>query len=252
MRYAQACQLCIDNAEQYLKDAKVLKDIESYGHSLALATLGIEELSKAHLYHLVSQDVIQHTDSWIRGLRARNRGTRPLHRGVTDHTFKVLFQLAASAANLRTKYPILKRKLVEFKEALDQLAQRKRQGEDISREYAALVEKYNEELSKHSQLIQDVEQILMTYFKLHHQKMRGFYIDIERDEIHSPTDITLEDIEALINELKARIVSCRKNCGSWSSEKREAFKEFLDDWRPMVEQALKKILPKLRKFRWEA
>ena len=54
----EAVKLCLDNAEQYHKDAEILVALRSYGHALALTVLGEEELSKAIIYYLRSEGLL--------------------------------------------------------------------------------------------------------------------------------------------------------------------------------------------------
>jgi len=42
-----AAEKCVVNAEQFLIDAKLLRDNKSYGHAYSLAVLGFEEIAKA-------------------------------------------------------------------------------------------------------------------------------------------------------------------------------------------------------------
>ena len=42
-----AAEKCVINAEQFLNDAKLLRDKKSFGHAYSLAVLGFEELAKA-------------------------------------------------------------------------------------------------------------------------------------------------------------------------------------------------------------
>ena len=48
-------QSCLDNVEQYFKDAHLLIENGSYGHAFAFTVLGEEELSKAYIYHECSE-----------------------------------------------------------------------------------------------------------------------------------------------------------------------------------------------------
>lgn len=51
----KAVQLCVNNVEQYFKDAHLLVENGSYGHAFAFAVLGEEELSKAFIYREYSE-----------------------------------------------------------------------------------------------------------------------------------------------------------------------------------------------------
>ena len=45
-------RLCLTNAKQYIKDAKILYSMKSYGHALALTVLSDIEVGKSVIYHI--------------------------------------------------------------------------------------------------------------------------------------------------------------------------------------------------------
>jgi len=51
-------KLCLENTERFIKDSMLLLSNHSYGHALALAVLGKEELAKALIYFAYSEGVI--------------------------------------------------------------------------------------------------------------------------------------------------------------------------------------------------
>ena len=50
--------MCLENVEQYHKDAELLIAIRSYGHALALVVLSEEEFAKAIMCHLWSEEIL--------------------------------------------------------------------------------------------------------------------------------------------------------------------------------------------------
>ena len=54
----EASDLCLENARQLIKDADLLFAFGSYGSALALVTISNEELGKAIIYKLLSQEFI--------------------------------------------------------------------------------------------------------------------------------------------------------------------------------------------------
>lgn len=54
----KAVQSCLHNVEQYFKDAHLLVENGSYGHAFAFTVLGEEELSKAYIYHMCSEELL--------------------------------------------------------------------------------------------------------------------------------------------------------------------------------------------------
>ena len=55
---SKASKCCLDNAKQYVKDARILYSTKSYGHALALTVLSDVELGKSVIYHICSKGMI--------------------------------------------------------------------------------------------------------------------------------------------------------------------------------------------------
>ena len=56
--FKEASKQSIENAEQWIKDAKRLIENASYGHSYSLLVFADEEIAKAYVCWLVSEDMI--------------------------------------------------------------------------------------------------------------------------------------------------------------------------------------------------
>ena len=68
----KAVQSCLNNAEQYFKDAHLLVENGSYGHAFAFTVLGEEELAKAYIYHECSEGLLPEP---IAKQMGKNRGS---------------------------------------------------------------------------------------------------------------------------------------------------------------------------------
>lgn len=55
---SEASKYCLDNAKQYVKDARILYSTKSYGHALALTVLSDIELGKSVIYHLCAKGMV--------------------------------------------------------------------------------------------------------------------------------------------------------------------------------------------------
>jgi len=55
--YSKATKLSLENAEQWLEDAKLLLEHGSYGHASALIRLAVEEAVKAHICWFTSEKI---------------------------------------------------------------------------------------------------------------------------------------------------------------------------------------------------
>jgi len=56
--YAEATKLSLDNAEQWIKDAKLLIENSSFGHASALLRFSCEETAKAYVCWLTSEKIL--------------------------------------------------------------------------------------------------------------------------------------------------------------------------------------------------
>lgn len=56
--YTEATKLSFENAEQWIKDAKLLIKNSSYGHANALLRFGCEEIAKAYVCWLTSEKIL--------------------------------------------------------------------------------------------------------------------------------------------------------------------------------------------------
>lgn len=75
----KAVDLCLDNAEQFTRDARILIQNSSFGHAFALSVLAEEEIAKAWMYAICAEGVIGTKGTWKRDIR--------------DHRFKQSFGL---------------------------------------------------------------------------------------------------------------------------------------------------------------
>lgn len=55
--YAKATKMSLENAEQWIKDAKLLINNSSFGHASALLRFACEEIAKAHICWLTSEKI---------------------------------------------------------------------------------------------------------------------------------------------------------------------------------------------------
>jgi AbiV family abortive infection protein len=59
-------RLCLDNAERYAQDAKILLKKRSWAHAFALAVFAEEETAKAVMYHLCAEGIYGDKGKWRR------------------------------------------------------------------------------------------------------------------------------------------------------------------------------------------
>lgn len=66
--YAQATKLSLENAEQWIKDAKLLIKNSSFGHASALLRFACEEIAKARVCWLTSEKIIPRENKIIQDI----------------------------------------------------------------------------------------------------------------------------------------------------------------------------------------
>lgn len=74
----RGASLCRRNAERYYKDAKILYERRSFGHSFMLGAFCIEELGKRFLLHSMKEGFIPQTELYLRAI-------------FREHTYKTLY-----------------------------------------------------------------------------------------------------------------------------------------------------------------
>ena len=66
-------KLCLENAEQWMNDAKLLMDNSSYGHSYTLLVFADEEIAKAYICWLVAEDMIPVNSKFVHDTFSKHR-----------------------------------------------------------------------------------------------------------------------------------------------------------------------------------
>ncbi len=178
------------NAEQFLKDAKLLRDNESFGHAYSLAVLGFEELSKsiwAFFVNIGLMDLVEYDRKKI----FRQHVTKQIVGWETiEAFFLIYFEIRIDDSKYKTKFDeIMKkkpRKLEELHEQLRSLFTEITKDKDI---------KYSH-LANQLLRILDIHEEINTN-RMNNRKNEGFYVyDInESGEIKTPQQFTLENME---------------------------------------------------------
>lgn len=221
--FKEAAWLCVENAEQFIKDSELLITNKSYGHALSLAFLADEELAKATLFFVLAQGRIELDDQVL----------KEVLKLITKHSFKQGLQAESEFFHI-IFLPLLEEisKLVkDFQESpriLDPEAVKK---EIVSR-YMQKAEKIREErvIENRTKWFKDPDSM----------KQRGFYVDFD-DEGRpvSPKEIPQGYAQEYLDQVKMRLDRTKtalSQLAAWNSEITNG--ETLSD---DVEEALKKI-----------
>ena len=163
--YLKARSACVENVEQYIKDAKKLIEIESYGHAYALLIIGQEELGKAFAYHTIGTPKISSDD---------------LEHYIKMHTKKtqahiIKLQQYRFLSKLRELQETLKKEISATEAALS-----------VFSEYLAGINALEKGDSKI--LKKELSKLVAKEEEINRLKMDAFYVEIIDQCINTPLD----------------------------------------------------------------
>jgi AbiV family abortive infection protein len=165
--------MCLENVEQYHKDAELLIAIRSYGHALALVVLSEEEFAKAIMCHLWSEEILSQPSDFRKEEYAEFCQTQ---RAVG-------LALSHNLVNLAE----------EIRKTFEDRARRRRGV--ISEDRTAL-----------THVVNGIRDDLRLYQKLQEDKERGFYVnvDFENQELRSPASTNKDGVGEYLHQAKKR------------------------------------------------
>lgn len=181
----KAVQACLDNVEQYIKDAQLLVENGSYGHGFAFAVLGEEELSKAWIYHMCSEGLL--SISFIKkvGKTRHSHIRKQVMAGTLALTYKFIefFKGIVESSweeggeDVRKRFEIARK---ELKEKTDDIRKNK--------------EKYRHRFFQSFERIATLEE----------DKERGLYVDVKVEEgvLSSPKSLEKDMVEKHLAHVK--------------------------------------------------
>lgn len=184
-------ELCIKNADQFVKDAELIFNNSSYGHAMSLSIFALEELGKASLCLLVINGKLQIDESWWQSFYS--------HQAKLTETFE-LFAPAewghAVADFIFDVYELFKGETAP-RERVETLGSGQRFLENINRliiESASSKRNFWEMLTKaYSKTKQEITQ------ELDLSRQSGLYVGFDqRGEIVSPNYITREQAQKFL------------------------------------------------------
>lgn len=184
----EAVKECLDNVEQFIKDADVLIINSSYGHAFALTVLAEEELVKAFICHICAEGILPLSyELWWR-------------KRFTNHLIKqaCAFGLALSCRLVELVQSI--RKLIEEQVGED-FEKRRYLARQKLKEFGDNIRK--QAISKRGEMYQFVQQ----FKTLQRDKEKGFYVDInfEDETLSSPKSVKKDEVVSYLNQVKSRL-----------------------------------------------
>jgi AbiV family abortive infection protein len=169
----KAVQSCVNNVEQYFKDAHLLLENGSYGHAFAFTVLGEEELSKAYIYNECSEGFLPEDI------------VAKMGKGSRSHMRKQLL-----AATLVPSFGIVK----FFQELADTCAEGAKG--DRSKYFQAL----NRELKDKEKIEERFTRMMQLIKRMaasEEDKQNGLYVDVKLEEgvLKSPESLKKQTVE---------------------------------------------------------
>lgn len=197
-RYMQACEECMKNVDQYIKDIDLLMENGSHGHAFSMAVIAGEEVAKAIGYIL----------AWAMGdvKQAEERSEKWINTLHTNHEAKIAIQSMIGGA-IETVEKTLKeiesephRFSILIKEAVKEAGPGKTKEEYVE----IAMQKVFGEFVKHPVI--KIHEISVERYEsakdVQKLKEKGLYVDIRGGKINTPFDIPKEDAIKQFKKLK--------------------------------------------------
>ena len=198
-----AAEKCVINAEQFLNDAKLLKDNKSFGHAYSLAVLGFEEIAKAAIL----------VDVFLGTLQEK---TKEIQKNLENHLEKQFYMWNQIAGLVILEwYQIIQNS--EFKDKIPDIPIKNEKDEKkFEKLLFTVVKKISEntinlETANISLRMLEIEELKQQLKKnpylMDKRKQDGFYVDINvgsKQIRNDPQTFTLENTK-LINTLEGII-----------------------------------------------
>jgi len=186
--FREGINLSLENAEQWIKDAKLLMDNSSYGHSYSLLVFADEEIAKAYICWLVAEDMIPSDSKFVQDIFSKHR---------TKHETLVGIYLGA----------MLKRDISKGQITI----------EEILKESPALtIEKLEKTLEEMERLLDFTEMM----------RQKGIYVDEKEGKMVSPKSIGKEECEELLQGVEHRFDYVKRLIGEITLSEKHSLKQF--------------------------
>lgn len=198
-----AVGLCLENAEQFIKDAELLIESSSFGHASAFGVLAYEELGKAFLstvtvflYYVENKDLIK-KKMW------RNRGRNPfMNHKIKQKFVKIIDELYEAIYQLFGAKELEMERLSE--EDVKNIAKYFIRSPDKAINFVKSVFYCINEFKK------DLEDVLeergvdriMEEFTLEEEKWCGLYVDYKEEKFISPKMVRRDEATWSLADVK--------------------------------------------------
>lgn len=234
-----AAEKCVINAEQFLNDAKLLRDKKSFGHAYSLAVLGFEELAKASILVNIFLGTIQEE-------------TKEIQKKLENHLQKQVYMWNQITAFIILEWHEIIMKS-EFKDKISNIPNKDKKDEKKFEKLILTVAKEISENTKNVEAanislrlleVNDINQRLKKNPSfMENRKQEGFYVDINlgsKKIRNEPQTFTLENTK-LINTLEGLIFFTK----SYVIGLKEAIKQ--PEWIERV-QDIRKFMKQINQY----
>jgi len=188
--FLRARDACLDNVRQYIKDAKKLMEIESYGHAYALLVVGMEELAKAFAYNAAGTNQILPEPLVQRYIEMHTRNTKDSMTGEAVKAHMIKLQQYSFISDMR-----------EVKKAMDKGIPALEAAQTVFSGYADLFKAFMEKDSKDRKKM--LEKLTAKEREINRLKMDAFYVEIAGKSVKTPLDPRFkEKAKKLLDELE--------------------------------------------------
>lgn len=222
--YLLTLNTCLRNAEQFIKDALILKEKKSFGHAYSLGVLGFEELAKAWVFYDLFIGLVEEEDKTLSYL-------------TTKHVFKQMKGVHTLSSIILLEWF----KVSEFRNEIIGIFEELNKGNISFESYAesfyriVLKDIQNSEIGTTIvELFKELEEIDKDNKIIDKRKQSGFYVDfdIKRDKILSTPES--------FNEEKTMNIETYEIFMQYSKDYFDEFQKNLD------EKSVKKELENVR------
>jgi len=226
--------VCLENVEQFLLDAELLKKNKSFGHAYSLAVLGFEELAKFWMAFYLFTGVYKETDEELDFFQK-------------DHIYKQFTSWEVLAYLLMLAWIDETRYQDEIKQLVEQLQKGIISNKAYERKLRKLLQKESNELEIAKRILEIeevIKQLNMNPEIMDNKKQRGFYVgfDLRNKKIeYTPSSFIEEDI-ILIETLRAHFEYSRELFLTIKNNlNRKATREDLENIRSLTRLLREKI-----------
>ena len=189
----EAAMLCLDNTEQYIKDAEALVRISSFGHAFALAVLAEEEIAKAYLCYVHAESGSEIKGRW-RKILTNHRAKQALQHVLT-FGFKMRFTVFDVLDSVKGE---IERGDVTENQAKD-------------RAFRRLIEYPRRIMEEGSPESEEWDECLRWFETMQKDKEKALYVDInfEKGEVSSPKYMAKGEVQKYLSQVRERFEMTR-------------------------------------------